>query len=303
MSGAVHTSHPGTGGQSGSVAVISSHVARGAVGNRAAVFAIETLGHPVIAVPTVLLPWHPGHGPATRIIHDNERFAGFMADLAHGPFAAEIDAVLSGYLGDAGQAGPIAASVAALRAARPDLVYACDPVIGDESGLYVPEKVARAIAGTLVPIADLATPNRFELAWLTGRELIDNDALIDAARTLGPPAVLVTSAFAARPGMTGNLLVLRYAAHLAEHAAFDRAPNGTGDLTAALFLAHLINGFGHLEALRRATASVHDVLANTRARGADELTLAADAALLSEPVSDIDVRSVGRRSEDIAIGG
>ncbi|MBO6554442.1 MAG: pyridoxal kinase PdxY [Roseitalea sp.] len=303
MSGTAHKADVRSGGQPGSVAVISSHVARGAVGNRAAVFAIETLGHPVIAVPTVLLPWHPGHGPATRIVHDNRQFAGFMANLAHGPFAGEIDAVLSGYLGDAGQAAAIAASVAALRSVRPDLVYACDPVIGDESGLYVSGQVARAIAGTLVPVADLATPNRFELAWLSGRVLEDNEAIIDAARALGPPAVLVTSAFAARPGMTGNLLVLRETAHLAEHAAFDRAPNGTGDLTAALFLAHLVNGRGHLEALRRATASVHDVLANTRARGADELTLAADAALLSEPVSDIDVRSVGRRSEDITIGG
>ncbi|MBO6640119.1 MAG: pyridoxal kinase PdxY [Roseitalea sp.] len=292
-----------SGGQPGSVAVISSHVARGAVGNRAAVFAIETLGHPVIAVPTVLLPWHPGHGPATRIVQEDKLFAGFMADLAHGPFAGEIDAVLSGYLGDAGQAEAIAASVAALRAARPDLVYACDPVIGDESGLYVPETTARAIAGTLVPKADLATPNRFELAWLSGRLLDDNDALIDAARALGTPVVLVTSAFATRPGMTGNLLVLPQTAHLAEHAAIDRAPNGTGDLTAALFLAHLVNGCTYPDALRRATASVHDVLTRTRARGADELTLAADAALLSEPVSDIPVRQVGRQSEDTTTGG
>ena len=49
------------------VIVVSSHVARGSVGNRAAVFALETLGHPVWAVPTVMLPWHPGHGRATRI--------------------------------------------------------------------------------------------------------------------------------------------------------------------------------------------------------------------------------------------
>ncbi|MBE0694401.1 MAG: pyridoxal kinase, partial [Aquamicrobium sp.] len=39
------------------VIVISSHVARGTVGNRAAVFALETLGLPVWAVPTVILPW------------------------------------------------------------------------------------------------------------------------------------------------------------------------------------------------------------------------------------------------------
>ena len=48
---------------SGAVIVISSHVVRGSVGNRAAVFALETLGYPVWALPTIVLPWHPGHGP------------------------------------------------------------------------------------------------------------------------------------------------------------------------------------------------------------------------------------------------
>jgi pyridoxine kinase len=50
------------------VIVISSHVVRGSVGNRAAVFALETLGYPVWALPTVILPWHPGHSRATRIV-------------------------------------------------------------------------------------------------------------------------------------------------------------------------------------------------------------------------------------------
>lgn len=42
------------------IIVISSHVVRGSVGNRAAVFALEIFGHPVWAVPTVILPWHQG---------------------------------------------------------------------------------------------------------------------------------------------------------------------------------------------------------------------------------------------------
>jgi pyridoxine kinase len=55
------------------VVVISSHVARGTVGNRAIVFALEALGFPVWAVPTVMLPWHPGHGPAPRIVPDRRQ--------------------------------------------------------------------------------------------------------------------------------------------------------------------------------------------------------------------------------------
>jgi pyridoxine kinase len=50
------------------VIVVNSLVARGGVGGRASVFALERLGFPVWLVPTVLLSWHPGQGPATRIV-------------------------------------------------------------------------------------------------------------------------------------------------------------------------------------------------------------------------------------------
>ena len=277
-------------GHAGAVAVISSHVARGAVGNRAAVLALESLGFPVIAVPTVLLPWHPGHGPATRIIHDEDRFAAFMADLSAGPFASEIMAVLSGYMGSAEQVRIVAETVEALRAGRPELTYVCDPVIGDENGLYVPEAVARAIAEHLIPIADLATPNRFELAWLTGRAVGDNRAVAAAARALPPPGVLVTTAFADRPGRTGNLLVTQVDALVADHEDMGRVPNGTGDLTAALFLGHRLSGRDDKAALERATASVHAILQRTLARGADELTLAPDSDVLTDPPMTVTAR-------------
>ena len=101
------------------VIVVSSHVARGSVGNRAAVFALETLGFPVWAVPTVILPWHPGHGRATRIVPDPEQFAALMKDLEKAPWLGEVAGVLSGYLGDAGQATAVASLVKAVKARNP----------------------------------------------------------------------------------------------------------------------------------------------------------------------------------------
>ncbi|MGO4839556.1 pyridoxal kinase, partial [Rhizobiaceae sp. 2RAB30] len=124
------------------VIVISSHVVRGSVGNRAAVFALETLGFPVWAVPTVILPWHPGHGRATRIVPDPEQFAALMTDLERAPWLGEVAAVLSGYLGDAGQAEAVASLVRAVKSRNPNALYVCDPVMGDLGGLYVPEATA-----------------------------------------------------------------------------------------------------------------------------------------------------------------
>ena len=86
------------------VVVISSHVARGSVGNRAIVFALESLGFPVWSVPTVTLPWHPGHGPAPRIVPSASDFSEFMEALSSSKHLGEVGAVVTGYLGAAEQA-------------------------------------------------------------------------------------------------------------------------------------------------------------------------------------------------------
>jgi pyridoxine kinase len=238
------------------VLVISSHVARGAVGNRAAVFALERLGFPVVAVPTVTLPWHPGEGRATRIIPPDEAFAKLLGDLAEAPWLGEVGGILSGYLGAAGQAAPIAALVEAVKARNPAALYLCDPVIGDEAGPYVPEPVIAAIREKLIPLADMATPNRHELGFIGGGVPTGNDDLIAASRTTGVPETVVTSAFG-KPNQAANLLVAPEGAHLATHTALAAAPHGTGDLLAALYLAHRLDGIAAPEALRLAAGATY----------------------------------------------
>lgn len=279
-----------------SVIVISSHVVRGSVGNRAAVFALETLGFPVWAVPTVILPWHPGHSRATRIVPSRDDFSALIDDLCRAPWLGEVGGVLSGYLGDVGQAADVARLVAAVRAANPDAVYMCDPVIGDTEGLYVPEAVAAAIASELIPIADIATPNVHELAWLSGAPMADSGSMIAAAETLGPARVLVTSALAMMAGSTGNLLVSGGQSVMAEHRLIPNAPNGLGDLMSATFLARLLEGVAEEKALQMATGAVFEILARTARRGADELTLETDAQSLRTPMAMVNMRRVVSRA-------
>jgi pyridoxine kinase len=271
------------------VIVISSHVVRGSVGNRAAVFALEALGFPVWAVPTVTLSWHPGHGPATRIVAPPEQFAALLADLERSPWLGQVGAVLSGYLGDAGQAGPIASLVGAVKARNPHALYVCDPVIGDAGGLYVPEKTATAIRDKLVAIADIATPNRYELEWLVGAKLPDLETVAAAARDAGPATMLVTSAPAMLAGGIGNLLVDGAQAVLVEHHVVERPPNGLGDLTAAVYLARVLSGMPAAEALQSTTAAVYEILARTAERGGDELQLETDAQSLVRPGLAVDM--------------
>ena len=274
----------------GTVIVISSHVVRGTVGNRAAVFALETLGHPVWALPTVILPWHPGHGRATRIPLAADDFDAVISDLIRAPWRSEVKAVLTGYLGSAAQARSVARLVESLRADNPDLFYMCDPVCGDERGLYVPEETAEAIRDSLIPLASIATPNRFELSWLVGAPLETNAAIIDAALSLGPSRMLVTSAHALMAGSTGNLYLSGRSALLAEHRLVPDPPNGTGDLLSAIFLSRVMEGLADERALMSATASVFEIVARTAKRGADELTLEQDASSISTPMAMVHMR-------------
>ena len=277
-------------GNSGAVIVISSHVIRGSVGNRAAVFALETLGYPVWAMPTVVLPWHPGHGPSTRLTFPESDFDKAIDDLIRAPWLGEVKAVLTGYFGNAAQPRAVARLIEALRKNNPDLIYVCDPVMGDLGGLYIPQPTAEAIRDELLPLATIATPNRYELAWLSGAPLDDNNAIMEAAVALGPPRMLVTSAVPMMTGSTGNLYLTGNHALLAEHRLIDHAPNGLGDLLSAVFLARVMSGMDEEKALQTTTASVFEVLARSVKRGANELTLEMDAASLSMPMAMVQMR-------------
>lgn len=276
----------------GAVIAISSYVMRGKIGNRAIVFALETLGYNTWSVPTVVLPWHPGHGRATRLQFEGEAFATALHELGESRWRGEVRAVISGYLASAAQADAIAKLVEKLRAEKPDLLYLCDPVIGDEGGLYVGEDTARAIRDRLLPLADIATPNRFELAWLSGRTLEDNTAAIDAALALGPAEVVVTSAHSMLKQGAAALFVDRRQALLAEHQRIDNPPNGLGDLFSALFLAARLAGRPPAEALEKSTASVFKTLTRAMREGADELMPEKDAQSLRAPFAKIGLRQL-----------
>jgi pyridoxine kinase len=275
------------------VVAISSQVARGAIGNRSIVHALEAFGYPVWAVPTILLPFHPGHGPSTRIEPDPAQFGPFLDDLLGSKWFAEIGAIITGYMANAVQAGKVAEFVAAAKEKNPDLVYLCDPVIGDAGGLYVKPETAAAIRDLLLPQSDIATPNIHELAWLTNRPgLSDAAGAVAAARILPPATVMVTSTPGFMRGNIGNLLVEPDGASLAEHRLVAGPGNGGGDLLSGLFLALLLEGLRPVEALEKATASIFEVMSRAAQRGSDELMPQADTKSLVQPMSPVTMRRV-----------
>ncbi|MDQ0315174.1 pyridoxal kinase PdxY [Amorphus orientalis] len=272
------------------VIVISSLVARGAIGLRATGFALERLGHPVWAVPTVFLPWHPGHGPSTRTVTDPANLAAALDELADSQWLDEVGAIVSGFLGAAEHAEAIASFVDRVKARQPDVLYLCDPVHGDAGGLYIPERRADAIRDTLIPRADIATPNRHELAWLTGMATDDIGSALAAARRLGPDRVLVTSA----PALMRNSIATLYAtprgAWAAEHPLVAHPPHGPGDLSAGLLIDQVLANRPDEAALERTAAGAFEIVARSAKAGSDELTLVADQGRLPRPMAMVQMR-------------
>lgn len=279
--------------QKKSVLVISSHVARGTVGTRAATFALEILQFPVWSVPTVTLPWHPGHGPSTKIIPDAKQFASFLQDIQNAKWTDEIGGILTGYMANEDQVRDVAALITHLKGKNPEIIVTCDPVLGDAGGLYVSETTANAIRTELIPLCDIATPNKFELEWLIGGKTLSSaNEEAAAARELGVEDVLVTSASAFMKNNIANLLVTERSAIMAEHRLIPNAPNGTGDLIAAVFLAHRLSGMKNEQNLQRTSASVFEVLARAAQRGSDELMLETDAGSLVRPAAMVQTRKL-----------
>ena len=284
----------------GAVIVISSHVVRGTVGNRAAVFALETLGFPVWAMPTVTLPWHPGHGPASRIVTEDSEFAALLSDLARHPNLGEVAGIVTGYFGSPGQVGDAAQLVDAVKQANPAAVYLCDPVMGDTVGgegrLYVRQAQVDAIKSELLPRADWVTPNPFELSVLAGDSVASvPEAIAASAAKLKRNTVVVTSVPALRHGHIGNLLLRDGLSTVVEHRLVEtdgRPLNGLGDLASALLLGRSLSGVAPRQALGLTCASLHEVMAISAQAGSDELLLETAAQSLLKPRSPVETRSL-----------
>lgn len=292
---------------------IQSSVAFGHVGNSAATFPLQRLGHEVYPVLTVHFSNHTGYGSWRGQVLDPAVVADVIAGIDDRGALAGVDAVLTGYQGSPGVAEVVLETVARVRALNPRAVYCCDPVLGDVGrGMFVLPGVPELMRDRVVPVADIITPNVFELAYLAGtdiEQLVDLRALLDAVdrvRSTGPSTVLVTSVENLRggpgspgdgadadgtPGAAGEriglLAVDPSGAFLVTTPHLPLSVNGAGDVTAALFLAHLPQGIE--SALAKVASSVHAILRRTLASGAREIELIQAQDEIASPPCEFEV--------------
>jgi pyridoxine kinase len=275
---------------------IQSSVAYGHVGNSAAVFPLQRLGHEVWPVLTVHFSNHTGYGAWRGPLLAPTDVADVINGIEDRGVLGEADAVLSGYQGDPAVGAVILDAVARVKKLNPDAVYCCDPVMGDVGrGMFVRPGIPEFMRDTVVPQADVLTPNHFELDFLADRTTTTLDdvlAAVDVVRDRGPRDVLVTSVL--HDGLPENTLdvvaVSDEGAWAVTTPLLPITPNGGGDVTAALYLAHLLETGSAPEALGRTIASVFAVLEATIAAGTRELALVAAQESIARPPATVEVR-------------
>lgn len=255
------------------VLVLSSYVAQGSVGLKATVPPLNHAGCEVISVPTVVLSNHPAHPHVAASAVEADKVARIIGALTANGFLDDLSAVITGYMPSAAHVAVAAEAIAHLKR-RPDPpLIVCDPVLGDDpKGLYIPFDAARAIKTELVPLAGVITPNRFELAWLSGRPVSTMDEATAAAQSLAVPITAATSIPAGRDHIS-TLVISGPVTHWVTVAKHPSVPHGTGDLFTGLITADLLAGRPIESALQSAAATLDCVIAASA--GAGDLSLGA----------------------------
>jgi len=247
---------------------IQSHVVYGYAGNTAAVFPMQRLGREVWAINTVEFSNHTGYGAWKGKVLGGELAEELVIGLEDRGVLSRCEAVLSGYLGDAAVARAISGAVQKVRAAAPKALYCCDPVMGDVGrGFYVKPDIPDMFKNELVPLADIITPNQFELEALTGlqTDTIDNARrAVDMIHAKGPRIVLVTS-FRGGASAGGQIEMLasdRNGMYVISTPELPVAVGmaGSGDITASVFLSRYLETGDIKKTLELSTASIFGII-------------------------------------------
>ncbi|KAJ6789820.1 hypothetical protein PWT90_04511 [Aphanocladium album] len=185
---------------------------RSYVGNKVAVFVLQSLGCDTAALNTVQFSNHTGYRHWTG----TKATAQEISDLYRGlkdNYINDFDMMLSGYIPGAEgvlAVGEIAKELKNNNRDQPgSFFWVLDPVMGDNGNLYVAADVVPAYK-SLLSHADLIIPNQFEAELLSEVKITDMDSLAAAIQALhethNVPHVIITSVNISSPDVPPGYL-------------------------------------------------------------------------------------------------
>jgi len=272
-----------------SILSIQSLVAYGHAGNSAALFPLQRLGKVVWPVMTVHFSNHTGYGDWRGPLLTSQDVAEVILGVEDRGALEKCEAVLSGYQGAEDVGAVILDAVSRVKGHNPEAIYCCDPVMGDVGrGMFVRPGIPEFMRDRVVPAADVVTPNHFELDFLAGTTSTTLSGLLKAAdrvRASGPSVVLVTSAILEdTPDEALDMIAVSdEGAWRTRTPRLSVSPPGAGDLTAAVFLANVLDRHPLPVTLARTTSSVFAVVEDTDRAGEREMRIVQTQERLADP--------------------
>jgi pyridoxine kinase len=241
---------------------ISSQVAYGPVGNSASVPALQAAGFTVSQVPTIILSNHPGIGKPSGVKLPAAELEAILKSLDELGVLDNCIGVLTGYFASADQIHVAAPFIRRMKQKNRSLYVLVDPVLGDDDSLYVSTEVANAIRDELLSVATCITPNRFELAWLTDKSVINKaEALVAAA---GLPDIEVLATSIPVDHQTLATLAINKGDYAEENTSMKSSvPHGTGDFLAGLYFSARLNGYEPSRALKLSSAILESAISRS----------------------------------------
>lgn len=262
------------------ILTLQSHVVYGHAGNAAAVFPMQRLGHQVSVLNLLQFSNHTGYGAWGGKALSVQELQDVLLGLKNIGVLDQLDAIISGYIGNVEQAKAIYDFIADLKQKNRSLIYCCDPVMGDDGrGLYVKPEIAAFIQTQLIQLADWMTPNLFELSQLSQSSILSVKQALEACESLlfRFPTLkgLLATSIANDKNHTGMLLVTREYAYHCETPKFDliASVHGTGDVTAATFISHILKGDQAVDAMQKAANTLCDMTKYTYEHNLTELAI------------------------------
>lgn len=219
--------------------IIHSKVSYGYVGSSTTSLVLQVAGFDVLTVPTVLYSNRLGCATVGGGPVPEELFAGILEGILKLDIAREVSTIITGFIGSVKQIEITAAFVAKMKAANPAIRLLCDPVMGDtDKGLYVPGDIPVALIKHLIPLADMLTPNPFEMERITGKEVnLENNSIetwkdsFDLARQ----TIVLTGGHTTEKNHIDNYMIGNNHYEIIKSKKINIHPPGTGEL----FTAHL----------------------------------------------------------------
>ena len=225
------------------------------VGNKAAVFPLQLLGFDVDFINSVHFSNHTGYERGLKgDVMNGEQLKLILKGLEDNDLLADVGFILTGYIGSESFCESVLTVLQTVRKYNENVMFVCDPVLGDHGKFYVPQELVSVYQKTVIPIADVVTPNQFEVEQLTGiaiKTMAEARTACHKLHAMGPATVFITSMELDDQEPTEET---KYLSVLASKRQREGGPDdlwridcpmipgsftGTGDLTAALLLGHL----------------------------------------------------------------